>query len=46
MKRFMIASHYGVDVIEAEDWDDAVYQAQKGWGNSLISITLLPKEED
>lgn len=46
MKRFMIISHYGAEVIEAEDWVDAVYKAQEGWGNSLVSITLLPKEED
>lgn len=46
MKRFMIISHYGAEVIEAEDWYDAVYKAQNGWGNSLVSITLLPEEED
>lgn len=46
MARFMIISHYGAEIIEAEDWDDAVYKARKGWGSSLVSITLLPNEED
>lgn len=46
MKRFLIISHYGAEIIEAKDWDDALYQAENGWGNSLVSITLLPEEED
>lgn len=46
MERFIVVSHYGAEIIEAEDWDDAVYKAQEGWGSSLVSITLLPREEE
>ena len=46
MKRFMIVSHYCVEVIEAEDWVDVVYHAQERWDNSLVSITLLPEDDD
>lgn len=46
MARFMIISRYGVEVIEAEDWEAALYRAEHGWGDSLVPITLLPKEED
>ena len=46
MRKFLIVSTWETEIIEAEDWDDAIYKAQHGYGNSLISITLLSQEDD
>lgn len=43
--KFMIVWRYGSYIIEAADWDEAVYRAVHECGSSLISLTVLTEED-
>ena len=46
MRKFIIIGGYEPYTIEAEGWEDAFWQAYQGRKDHLVSITIIPEEDE
>ena len=46
MKKFIVLGGYEPYVIEAEDWESALWKALDSLKESLASITVIPEETE
>ena len=44
--RFIVLGLCGAYIIDAEDWDSALWTAQNYSGDNLMSITVIPREDE
>lgn len=45
MKKFLVLGGYEPYIIEAEEWEEALWKALSILGDSLASITIIPAKE-
>ena len=43
--KFIVFSEYGTMIVEAKNFEDAAYFAEKRWGDDIMAIVKIPEQE-